>query len=243
MTNNQLTKKFNEKVQTIILIVLSAYFIFATFYGEKSISNIFLKLTVVTLTLLAVWSLYISRFNFASYFVLLIIGFIDGAYSFISWLFLFNLKSGFWGKFPWLDLFLFFGSAYLLLMVILYFKEDGIKFNKECFKLTPLLVLFPILIFITYGMTALIAILFVEYIVYFYKPLASCFLMLSKAVIIPFRFAVKLKNFGFSNTTYGDWFLLLLVSYIILLIGIELYNEYKTFKTNTTLDSKAIEDE
>lgn len=243
MTENNLTNKFNKQVQTIVLIVLSLYYIFVTFYNEKAVSAIFLKLFVVSLTLLAVWSLYISRFNFASYLVLLAIGYIDGASNFISWLFLFNVKWGFLGDFPWLNLFLFFGSAYLLLMTILYFMEEGFKFDKDCFKLSPLVVLFAVLIFINYGFSALIAILAIEFIACFYKPLASYFLMLSKVIVIPFRFGTRLADFGFANTTYGNWFSLLLSAYIMLLIGIEFYNEFKLYKEKTSLDYKTKEEE
>src|SRR5690554_197225 len=236
MTNNYLAKKVSDKIQTIILILLSAFYVFKVLYNQTETSEVVLQSFVAALTLLAVWSLYILHSNFASYVVLLLIGYIDGAYNFLRWFLSFNFQNGFVGDFPWINLVLLVGSVYLFLMAISFFLHEGFTFNRECFNLTQLLILFPILMFLTYGMNILIAVLVVEFVACNYRPIASHFLMLSKSIVLPFALGKIIATEGIANTNFGHWFLTILALYIIFLIVIDFFKEYKKHKEETCVD-------
>lgn len=228
-----LEKKGFLKAQTIILILLSAFYAFSILYYERGFADIFIKTIVVILVLLAVWSLFLnkSHSNFASYFVLLLLGYVNGASGFINWLLSYSAEFGFIGNFPKMNFMLLLGSIYLAYMTVMYFLEEGFTFHKECFNLTQLLILFPILMFLTYGINALIAVLVIEFVACNYRPIASHFLMLSKSIVFPFGFIRVLYNNGFSMTTFGQWIITALAVYIIYLLIIDFFVEYKKHKT------------
>lgn len=234
MNIRNLNTKINRNIQAIILVILSGLYGFSSIYGSLDAYDYVVNSIVVFLVLLAVWALFIHKnhSNFASYLVLLLLGFIDHAFNFIKWGFSLNFETGFVGAFPWLDFVLMLGSIYLILISISVFLDDGFKFNKECFRFDQLIVLFPILMFLTYGINVLLAVLVVEFIACNYRPIASHFLMFSKSIIIPFTFFRLWYQNGISSLNIGNWILAILALYVIVLIIIDLINDYKYFKSS-----------
>lgn len=228
MNIKNLNKKINTKTQIIILAILSALYAFSSIYGLGSAYDYIVNSIVVVLVLIAVWALFINanHSNFASYFVLLLLGFIDDVSISIKWLFSLNLETGFNSDFPWLSFILIPGAIYLAIMAISVFLDDGFKFNPACFNLDQLIILFPILIFLTYGINYLLAVLIIEFIACNYRPAASHFLMLSKSIIIPLSFFQLLFKEGLTALTIGTWLLASLAIYVIILIVIDLIKEF-----------------
>lgn len=232
MDIRNLNKKINENVQTIILAVLSILYGFSYIYGLDNAYDFIVNTITILLVLAAVWTLFINpnHSNFASYFVLLFLGFISDVTIFFRWLFSLNLKTGFIGDFPWLSFILLPCAVYLAIMAVSVFLDEGFKFNRECFNLDQSLILFPILIFLESGINVLLAVLVVEFVACNYRPLASHFLMLSKTIVIPFMFFRILFKFGFSFLTMGHWLLTILAFYVMFLLFKDFYKAYIDYK-------------
>lgn len=234
MNIRNLNKSLNATTQTIILAVLSILFGVFFIVGRDTAYDIILGLIIVLLVLAAVWILFINPnySNFASYFSLLALGFINGAYSFLRWFFSLNIKTGFRDDFPWLNFIVLFGAIYLIIMLISILLDDGFQFNKEHFKFDQLFILFPVLIFLNYGFNTLLTFLVIEFIAYNYSPRASHFLMLSKSIVLPFSFFRFIYHVGFSFLSLGDWLFTILAFYVIFLILKDLYIHYKHYKNH-----------
>lgn len=234
MKIKDLSKKTSRELQIVLLIGLSLYYIVAEIYGLRGAYNITLNVIVVALVLTAVWLLFlnVSHSNFASYLVLLLLGYIDGGHSFIRWLFSYSFQNGFTGNFPLRNFLLFIGSIYLTLMAISYFIDEGFRFHRECFNLDQLLILFPVLMFLTYGINILLAVLVVEFVACNYRPIASHFLMLSKTIVIPFAFVRTVVTFSVSSLNLGQWILTVLAVYVIFLIIKDFFKAYDEHKNS-----------
>lgn len=221
------THKINRNLQTIIFIVLSAFYFFSNLYNQEGFLDISLNIIIGSLVLVAVWKLFINHFNFASYFVLLIIGYFDGAFEFIKYLLSFNMTSGFALSFSWINLVFLVGSIFLILMAIYFFHEEGgLTFNKESFNLDLLLILFSVLIFLSYGANTLIAVLIVEVVAWNYRPLSSHYLMLSKSIVFPFKFIKVALDGNLLNNSAYFWITSILAVFVIFLIIKDFYSEY-----------------
>lgn len=222
-----LNGKINRKLQTVIFITLSAFYFFSKLYGYNDVFNLILNSSIAILVLIAVWKLFLNHFNFASYFVLLIIGYFDGAFEFVEFLLSYNFTSGFALSFSWVNLVLLLGSIYLIIRAIYFFHEEGgLTFNRESFNLDLLLILFSGLIFLSYGANTLIAVLIVEVIAWNYRPLASHFLMLSKSIIFPFNFIKVAIEGNLLNNSADFWITAILGVFVIFLIVKDFYSEY-----------------
>lgn len=232
MSIKSLNRKINKKTQAIILVVLSLLYGFSSIYNSIDTLDYLINSIVVILVLIAVWILFINarHSNFASYFVLLLLGFIDHVTIFFKWLFSLNLSNGFIVDFPWLSVILLPFAIYLAIMSISVFIDDGFQFNRECFNLDQLIILFPILMFLTYGINVLLAVLVIEFVACNYRPIASHFLMFSKSIVIPFTFFKILYKDGISALNMGNWLLSILAVYVILLILKDLVEDYKKHK-------------
>lgn len=232
MDIKNLNKKINKNTQIIILAIMSMLYIFSSVYGLNTAYDYISNFIVVTLVLMAVWALFINvdHSNFASYFVLLMLGFIDHVSIFIRWLFSFNIDLGFTGSFPWLSFILVPFAIYSAIMAISVFLDEGFEFNRECFNLDQLIILFPILMFLTYGINVLIAVLVVEFVACNYRPIASHFLMLSKTIVIPLSIVTVIFQGGASFLSLGNWLLSILAIYVIILISKDLIMDYKRYK-------------
>lgn len=229
MEIKKIASKINYDLQTIILTVLSCFLVFAYLYGERGAYNIILESILVLLILAAVWILYLSKATLASYFVLLLSGYISGFYMFFNWILSFTIQFRFPGTFPWVNLILMFGSVYLVIMIVSLLFKDGFKFYRGNFTHYLLFLLFSILMFLEGGITYLVIVLLIEFVACNYKPLASCFLMLSKTIVFPFSLGRSLYLFGYKNVTFGTWFLTVIALIVISLIAIDLFKTYKNY--------------
>ena len=232
MNIKTLNQKISKRTQTVILAILSLLYGFSSIYGSSSAYDYVMNTIIVLLVLTAVWILFINarHSNFASYFVLLLLGFIDHVTTFFKWLFSLNPTTGFIIEFPWLSFILLPCAIYLIIMSISVFIDDGFQFNRECFDLDQLIILFPILMFLTYGTNVLLAVLVIEFVACNYRPIASHFLMFSKSIVIPFTFFRILFQDGLSALNIGNWLLGVLAVYIIILILIDFVDDYKKHK-------------
>ncbi len=221
MVVNQNNKTFNYIAELIILAGLSLFAVFISLFNQNanSVLLFFQNSIVILLTLAAVWLLFYNENYLASYLILFLAIYSKGLYSFIAFIASFNFSElKFMIGFDWTTVISSLAAAYLMIVIVLYFKKDGFSFNKENFQIDQLLLFFPLFIFLSFGIEMLIYVALIEFIAINYKKMASLALMLSKVIVSPFNFTFKLVNSGFTLITSKDIVLLALAIYVIFLI-------------------------
>lgn len=171
-------------IELVVLAVISLFALIITAVYAGSVVIGIGSFLVTSLLLGAVWLLFLKNHRLASY---LILGFgwaFFGIQGLLQTALSFNFSyKQFFSGFDWVDLVKTFISVYIGFFIYLYFKEEGFKFNKENFVLSPLNIVFTAFVFFDYGITSMIYILAIQFIALNYMKESSLVLMVSKALI------------------------------------------------------------
>ncbi|NLN50836.1 MAG: hypothetical protein GX149_04360 [Acholeplasmataceae bacterium] len=222
------SQKLNIYVQIGVLAALSILAFVYEIYGNTEVIPALQESFTILLSLAAVWFLFKEKHYFAAYAILFLLVYASGLYSFIAWFFSLNFSSSrFLFNFSWFYPFLALGAIYLLLLMISYLLNSRFHFNSQNFKLTPLIIAFSVLMFLTHNIVTFIFIAVVEFIAINYKKLASLFLMLGKSIVVPFTLLRLIVNGNIKTTTTGLWLLTFLAFYVIFLIVQEMIVIFK----------------
>lgn len=218
-----------KEVETIVLIVLSAFVLFVSVFRLNSVVGVILAFLTTALILLSVWLLYFNKNYLASYLVLGLTIYFRGFYQLISFIFSFSFGGSMTVAFDWVNIILALGSGYLGYLIVVHYLKDRISFNKDKFKLDLLMLAFAGFAFLSEGVEGLIYLAIVCFIAGNFKTEALLAIMLSKAITPPLGTLLLIIESGFGAVTLMD---LLLINISIGLIVLIVNKTLIIFKEN-----------
>lgn len=225
----KLAQKLNPTIQIIILFILCLFPLYMVISNPDEPVFLIQKILSIILIIIALILLLIDKYYFASYTILFLLVYTHGLFDFSKWLLSFNFATfSFMKSFSWPSLVYFLGGIYLLLMSISYLLNGAFTLNKKNLKLDCLIIFFSLLLFLEDGIYTFVFIAVVEFIAIDYKKLASLFLMLAKAIIMPFTFLSLALKTTLQEIPFYNYFMLLLALYVIFLIIKRMFFPLKT---------------
>lgn len=147
----------NEQIQLIALVVLSLIAIYDNVGNSRGILSFIQALLPITLILGAIWLLYLSKKYFAAHLMMFIAVFANGISDFVRWLFSYHFFfKSFQIAFDLNLVLSLLACAYLILMIISYVMDEGIKINVVKPVIIWLILAFLAYNYVRFGVVSLI---------------------------------------------------------------------------------------
>ena len=213
----------NEQFQMVVLVVLSLVAVYDNVGNSRGILSFIQALLPISLILCAIWLLYLSKKFFAAHLMMFIAVFANGISDFARWLFSYHFFfKNFQVTFDLNLVLSLLACAYLILMIISYVMNEGIKLS-----IVKPVMLWIILIFLAYQYLrfGILSLLLVSLSVLIFlnddgPELAVLLFLLSSVISTPFiiigRFVDKIAQFSTIHMWVMDAFALGLIGLSIL---------------------------